>query len=634
MNPADSWERLGNALLGPYERDILGGITAAYEAMQPKIEQFYKRAYEGDGQTFPLRRALLLKEELNGVLTGMKLPPDLAERIDRSLSDAQRASDIWARQEIGIKQAEAQQLVKAAELAMAETGAKLPAAIADYQKRANEWQAQRALGLDPPELVDLPGLDMAKLNVNAMVAAAQREEALGNYQKGVRPGGKQIAETRFGVPPALTAKGTAAYTNLNNLLEVDLRGRIIGAVEFHLAQGDSWVKLRKTLQDSVQMTKGRAQMVARTEMSAAMVGGTKLRYEAEGIEQVQWVATGSSRTCGICAPRMGKVYKRSDAICPAHPNCRCTLSPWDPKWQEMGIVDGQQEAKQRQEVLDEMEKAGVKANYGMSAFERYAGLENPPEPLWSPPRVGDKPAAPKPAPKTVEQSLTALLSENKPSRHSETTQDINYKYDTEAAKKLLDYESDSYLEDAFNSIRDWTGGSSSDIRAAQFAEAQRGGIALGPYEKKMIERAETRPNGSMDLFKAQARSVEDFITRAPKYEGTVYRGVGFRKAEDAERWFDQLSGGEKSIALESWSVNDKMAASFARGGDVEVVMTVKENRYGVPIMSRSAFKPEEEVVMPRGVRYRVANAVKKELDNGRVLYEVELEQLPREEKRL
>ena len=138
----------------------------------------------------------------------------------------------------------------------------------------------------------------------------------------------------------------------------------------------------------------------------------------------------------------------------------------------------------------------------------------------------------------------------------------------------------------------------------------------------------------MDLFKAQARSVEDFITRAPKYEGTVYRGVGFRKAEDAERWFAQLHGGEKTIALESWSVNEKMAGSFARGREVEVVMTVKENRYGAPIMSRSAFKPEEEVVMPRGVRYRVANTVKKELDHGRVLYEVELEQLPREAKRL
>ncbi|NBS70140.1 hypothetical protein EBT31_14695, partial [bacterium] len=185
---------------------------------------------------------------------------------------------------------------------------------------------------------------------------------------------------------------------LNRLVDVDLRGRIIGAVEFHLAQGDSWRQLRSTLQTSVELTKSRAQTVARTEMAAAMVEGTKLRYEAEGIEQVQWQAVGSSRTCGYCAPRHGKVYKLGDVIAPAHPNCRCTVTPWDPEWVELGLVDPQAEAKARADVLADLEAAGKKPISGPTPFEKALGMEQAPEALWTPPRVGEKvKKQPKPA---------------------------------------------------------------------------------------------------------------------------------------------------------------------------------------------------------------------------------------------
>ena len=33
MEPADSWEKLSDALLGPFERDIINGLTGAYRAM-------------------------------------------------------------------------------------------------------------------------------------------------------------------------------------------------------------------------------------------------------------------------------------------------------------------------------------------------------------------------------------------------------------------------------------------------------------------------------------------------------------------------------------------------------------------------------------------------------------------------
>jgi SPP1 gp7 family putative phage head morphogenesis protein len=342
MDPADSWERLGNALLGPYERDILDGLTGAYRALEGRIETAYKRAADG-ASAMPLQRLLILREQLGQELGALKLPPDLQPVVNQALRAGLKAGDFWALAE----------LRRVAQNAPA---------------NAEEALGQLSQAARNAEAILSPG--MAQQNPSALVAAAQREAALANYAAGGR--------------------GTQAFALLNRLVEVDLRGRIIGSVEFHLASGDSWRQLRSTLQNNLELTKSRAQMVARTEMAAAMVEGTKLRYEAEGIQQVQWQAVGSSRTCGYCAPRHGKVYRLGEVVCPAHPNCRCTVTPWDPEWEELGLVDPQEEAKGRAAVLADLEAAGKEPISGPSPFEKSLGMERAPEALWSPPRVATK----------------------------------------------------------------------------------------------------------------------------------------------------------------------------------------------------------------------------------------------------
>jgi SPP1 gp7 family putative phage head morphogenesis protein len=276
------------------------------------------------------------------------LPPELAQRVNQALLDGQASSDFWALAELNkVKQAARNLTPEQAAQAFADAST-------------------------DPSLLLGPG--MAQQNPTALIAAAQRQNALANYAAGGR--------------------GTQAFAALNRLVDVDLRGRIIGAVEFHLASGDSWRQLRSTLQNSVELTKSRAQTVARTEMAAAMVEGTKLRYEAEGIQQVQWQAVGSSRTCGYCAPRHGKVYRLGEVVAPAHPNCRCTVTPWDPEWVELGLVDPQAEAKSRAAVLADLEAAGKKPISGPSPFEKALGMDQAPEALWTPPRVGAAAKAP------------------------------------------------------------------------------------------------------------------------------------------------------------------------------------------------------------------------------------------------
>lgn len=355
MQAADSWEKLSDALLGPFERDIIDGLTGAYRALEPRIEVAYKRALEGAGD-FPLQRLLILRQQLEQELQTMTLPPQLRQVVNQALLDGQQAADFWALAELNKVKQEARNL----------TPDQATAVFAD--------------AIADPTTILSPG--MVQQNPTALIAAAQRQNALANYAAG--------------------GKGTQAFATLNRLVEVDLRGRIIGSVEFHLASGDSWRQLRKTLQNSVELSKSRAQTVARTEMAAAMVEGSKLRYEAEGIEQVQWQAVGSSRTCGYCAPRHGKVYRLGDVVAPAHPNCRCGLTPWDPEWEELGLIDPQEEAKARAEVLADLEAAGKQPISGPTPFEKSLGMEQAPEALWTPPRVGE----PRPIPAATSEPFS------------------------------------------------------------------------------------------------------------------------------------------------------------------------------------------------------------------------------------
>jgi len=546
MDAADSWERLSDALLGPFERDIINGLTDAYSSLEGRIEIAYKRALSG-GNDMPLRQLLILRQQLEQELQTMRLPPQLQQVVNQALLDGQKASDFWALAELNKVKQEAMRLNPE------QAAAVFADAIAD------------------PTAILTPA--MVQQNPSAMIAAAQRQNALASYAAGGR--------------------GTQAFAALNRLVEVDLRGRIIGGVEFHLAQGDSWRQLRKTLQNSVELTKSRAQTVARTEMAAAMVEGTKLRYEAEGIKQVQWQAVGSSRTCGYCAPRHGKVYKLGDVVAPAHPNCRCTVTPWDPKWVELGLVDPQEEAKARAEVLADLEASGKKPISGPSPFEKALGQEQPPQALWTP---GDaiKPAEVKPPkPTAAPAAAPKPKADGKPPKGAikQWSSDDGYKH----------------------------------MRAEQLRQAEANGVKLTPFERGQIEQFPTSAGQKKNL-----QALTEYIDNAPRYEGKVYRGMNM-SAEDFDTVLKSLEAGNATNSLESWTKSSDIK-TFTIGGKNQVLMSV-DNKRGVDI---SAYSPwgdtEQEVLQPGGSRYKVKSVVREEIDEGFTAkgiyrYRVDLEQL-------
>lgn len=103
--------------------------------------------------------------------------------------------------------------------------------------------------------------------------------------------------------------------------------------------------------------------------------------------------------------------------------------------------------------------------------------------------------------------------------------------------------------------------------------------------------------------------LEEFLAASPKYEGTVWRGVGLERA-DAEELLQALrTGGEiDQRGVSSWATESDWATEFAemnverRDDGVSIIFRLDENRSGVSIKHVASID-NDEVVAPEGVRY-------------------------------
>lgn len=77
------------------------------------------------------------------------------------------------------------------------------------------------------------------------------------------------------------------------------------------------------------VVKSRADAIVRTESLRAYNDASNSYYAAQGIDLVLYYATADDRSCDICAPRAGQVYRRPEIKVPLHPRCRCYLAPWN-----------------------------------------------------------------------------------------------------------------------------------------------------------------------------------------------------------------------------------------------------------------------------------------------------------------
>lgn len=77
------------------------------------------------------------------------------------------------------------------------------------------------------------------------------------------------------------------------------------------------------------VVKSRAEAIVRTESLRAYNDASNTYYAAQGIDLVMYYATADDRSCPVCVPRAGQIYRRTEIKTPLHPRCRCYLAPWD-----------------------------------------------------------------------------------------------------------------------------------------------------------------------------------------------------------------------------------------------------------------------------------------------------------------
>ena len=97
-----------------------------------------------------------------------------------------------------------------------------------------------------------------------------------------------------------------------------------------IAEGRSTTKMITDMRDRLGVVKSRGEVIVRTESLRAYNEASNNYYAQNGVDTVMYYATADDRSCPICAPRGGKIYKRTDIRVPVHPRCRCYLAPWDP----------------------------------------------------------------------------------------------------------------------------------------------------------------------------------------------------------------------------------------------------------------------------------------------------------------
>lgn len=96
-----------------------------------------------------------------------------------------------------------------------------------------------------------------------------------------------------------------------------------------VAEGRPTDAMVQDLRSRLSVVKSRAETIARTESLRAFHEASNTYYSAQGIELVSWYVTADDRSCAVCGPRAGKVYRRQDIRLPAHPRCRCMVTPFD-----------------------------------------------------------------------------------------------------------------------------------------------------------------------------------------------------------------------------------------------------------------------------------------------------------------
>ncbi len=361
----------------------------------------------------------------------------------------------------------------------------------------------------------------------------------------------------------------------------------------------------------------------------------------------QWSTALDSRTCETCAPldarRWPQDGQTSPPTWPIHPNCRCQsllIDPEDPFWNgdevtaqqirpaEKGAyadgyktpitINGEKFYRKAITVTSDTGRprySDVLAKWATDSSTSLDEALGPGRARWfkaqyqkmnaDPQKILQAMLTQKPAGQQTFISLDALQKKS-----------LDFKPKAKPAlpkpkpkpKPKAEPKPAVSVKPPKAALKTYTGRNFDSVRAQEFRAAQEQGKKLSRYEESQVRKFGINPK-----HKKQADEIETFLNQAPKYEGTVQRGLNMPRKDLDDLLAGYKSGGE-SLAMESWT-KGKVLNDFTAGADQHVILRAK-NKRGVDITEYSEFAKEEEVLIPTGARYSLKGVQKEEISPG------------------
>lgn len=126
-----------------------------------------------------------------------------------------------------------------------------------------------------------------------------------------------------------------------------------------VAEGRPTDAMVQDLRSRLGVVKSRADAIVRTESLRAYNDASNTYYAAQGIDLVMYYATADDRTCPVCTPRAGEIYRRAEIKVPLHPRCRCYLAPWDADVASMDPDYAAMQRTHKREVQEAFTRSGT-----------------------------------------------------------------------------------------------------------------------------------------------------------------------------------------------------------------------------------------------------------------------------------
>lgn len=176
--------------------------------------------------------------------------------------------------------------------------------------------------------------DDAKAKPRAVAASAPLSPGEDNSSRfaGTRD---EFLRSTFAQPVSRERVELLASRTFNDLENVtdDLSARLGRSLADGLTQGQSPRELAREMSADLDISQGRAELIARTEIIRAHSEGQLDSLKNMGVDevgvQVEWLSTDDGRQCEDCASREGTTLTIDEArgLIPFHPQCRCAWAP-------------------------------------------------------------------------------------------------------------------------------------------------------------------------------------------------------------------------------------------------------------------------------------------------------------------